>query len=685
MRFGAVYVIERDYSDEVIIRDLSNMRQDGYDLVTLWPVANPWLTEDPNKWECGRTRFVLDVCQKLGLQAILQLFGQNQSQEALPDALLDPECETIIDSANGLSSNVFWANLNHPKVRALFDAYFKEVIGQLKGHPALYGWDVFNEAHFRSDDPWTHARYRVWLKEKYGDIATLNTAWYRRYASFEQIRPQNRNAGYSVWSSLLPSYDYELFRSENLTEICRFLTCLAKQYDPRHPVIIDGTSGQILYQDVRERNNDEFATAQVPDIYGSTFYPKSWGRNLTDSPWSLSAYFAIPACAARAAGKPYAVDELQTHTQAALTPGSEVTPLELQSWIWMNLFQAPECFQLWRWRPFLHGYQVTGRGLTRLDGTPNSRGKAVRAITSLLNSHPDLFDKCTVAKSSVGIAISYGKRLAFDAMLKWTGSYWNDEVEGWYRLFWDLGVNPEFVDLGHVDTHIATTKILVLPAILYLTDEEITSLETFVRNGGLLVADSRLGTVHERLEAPAEGIPGNRLSELFGFRELDVSSGGSVVFHEERIPASSVTQLVHLLDAPNTTVLASDTEGNPAIFTHRVGKGSTLYVTSMCGLSLKQTRSRELEACLAEWLQDRHQMVANKGSFTHLSFLRGNGEEALLAINFSRQADTVTIHDFPASGPVTNLMDGTTHTIQDRSLNLVLPPLLPQVFSWRTV
>ena len=48
--FGAVYVIERDYSDDEIRRDLHNMKNDGYNLITLWPIANPWLTDKPDEF-----------------------------------------------------------------------------------------------------------------------------------------------------------------------------------------------------------------------------------------------------------------------------------------------------------------------------------------------------------------------------------------------------------------------------------------------------------------------------------------------------------------------------------------------------------------------------------------------------------------------------------------------------------
>jgi len=389
--FGAVYIIEQEYTDETVWRDLRNMKDCGFNLITLWPIANPWLTKSSREWVFERTRFVLDCCETLGLKAILQLFGQNQAQEFMPDSVCLPEMECVDERGGTLDqgSNCFWANLNHPTVREYMDKYFKEAICTLKDHPAVYGWDVFNEAHFRSDDPWTKAHYREWLKGKYGTIENLNNRWYRRYDSFSQIRPDKRRAPYSIWSSLLPSVEYEKFRSVTLTEICRFLYETAQKYDTEHPIMIDGTSTQIVGDDVTQRNNDEFETAYIPDIYGATFYPKSWGRNYRETPWTLSMYYTIPAAAAKMAGKPYFVNELQTHTQSVLTPGSEVTAEELTAWTLMCMFTGAKAMQLWRWRPFLHGYQATGRGLTRMDGTPNERAAAMKELLDV-NSERDM-------------------------------------------------------------------------------------------------------------------------------------------------------------------------------------------------------------------------------------------------------------------------------------------------------
>jgi hypothetical protein len=45
--FGAVYLLEPEYAWNEVVRDVNNMAGMGFNLITLWPVANSWLAKDP--------------------------------------------------------------------------------------------------------------------------------------------------------------------------------------------------------------------------------------------------------------------------------------------------------------------------------------------------------------------------------------------------------------------------------------------------------------------------------------------------------------------------------------------------------------------------------------------------------------------------------------------------------------
>lgn len=680
--FGAVYVIEQDYTREEMLRDFQNMQDLGFTLITLLPVSNPWLATSTHEHVFTKTREVLDLCQAHGMKALLQLFGQNQSQEFMPDSSLTRDMMVCDERGGTVNSNCFWANLNHPVVRDYIDQFFCKAITSLKDHPAVYGWDVFNEAHFRSDDPWTIALYQQWLRKKYGTIENLNKKWYRRFDSFDQVTPEHRNTSYVIWSSILPPFDYEKFRSENLTDICRFLYETARKYDDQHPIIIDGTSSQITYSGLTSRNNDEFRTAEIPDVYGSTFYPKSWGRNYYSRPWMQSMYYLIPSSAARKAGKPYAINELQTHTQSALTPGSEVEPQELFQWVWMCIYTAPNMLQLWRYRPFLHGIQATGRGLTHIDGSPNARGEKMKVTASILAAHPEYFQGSKPESPAVRMAISYQSRLFLDVFLRFKDSFWPEDVEGWYRLFWRNGLSVEFCDMEKLEDQDHHSPVMMLPCILDISKEKATFLKEYVRRGGILIADARLGIINEYGCVPSEGVPGAELSKLFGLREVDVSSGETIDFGSGPMPTGFMTQKLAIGD--NTEVLAVMEDGSPAIVLHHYGEGTTLYVNNMYGLMLRQTEHDPLDAIVMKLIAGKlgKRLHAEKPDCVHFAAMEKDNHHSILLTNYSRKTQRARIFGIPEGTELTNLMNRSTLRAGKELTEIQLQPDECSSFGW---
>lgn len=596
--FGAVYLLEPEYPWTEVERDMKLMREQGFDHLTLWPAANSWLATRPDEFVFTDTLRFLDLAHAHGMRVLVQLIGQNQSQEFAPDCLMRPDM-LLHDPAPGGWRNCFWANLNHPEVDTLVRRYLAACIGALRHHPAVYGWDLFNEAHFRSDDPHTIAAYREWLRARYGTIDALNRKWLRRYRDFSEVNPADREAPYSIWSSVLPSADFEHFRAENLTAICRRWAGYARELDPDHPVVIDGTSGQLLESSVIARNNDEFATARTCDVFGGTFYPKSWGRDLSRRPWELVHYYGMSRAAAAKAGKPYHINELQTHTQSVLTPGSEMSPDELRLYIWAAIASGAEAVQLWRWRPFLRGYQSTGRGLTRLDGTPGPRADAVAEIVRALREHAAVFSTARPVRADVKIAVGYRARLLHDAFLKWGPSRQPESVRGWNRLFHAAGLAVETTSVEHFDDEDRATPVLVLPALVALDEAQVAWLERYVREGGCLIAEARLNVVDTDGVVRHEGPPGATLSRVFGVVERDV--GPEAEFSWDDVPARAPFLTQQLETAPEARVLARDAQNRPMVVAHAHGRGRTLYFASFQGFEWHRELRRELvDKVLAE-------------------------------------------------------------------------------------
>lgn len=681
--FGAVYILEPGQPWAETERDIAVMAGMGYDLVTLWPAANAWLATRPDEFRCDGTRQVLDLLHARGMRAVVQLIGQNPAQEYLPDCLADAAMRVVDPRAGERRnswSNCSWANPLHPGVDALVRRYLGEVIGQLRDHPAVWAWDLFNEAHLRSEDPWTVAEYRGWLERRYGTIGALNLRWHRRYAAFAQIDPGDRMAPYSAWSSILSQVDWEHFRAELTTAVCRRWVGYAREHDPRRPMIIDSTGCNLVAGDATSRNTDEFGVAGTCDVYGGTYYPKSWGRDLGREPWTFALHVAVGAAAARAAGVPFVVNELQTHTQNALSPGSEVTPGELASWTWTTIAAGSRGTQLWRQRPFLHGYQATGRGLTRLDGTPGPRAAAVAGLVATLRQHGAAIARATPIAPVATLMTGYRSRLVFDAFRDFEPSRHAAAVTGWWRLLWATGLPVAVGDIDRPDPAASASPVLVLPSLISLSDAQCAWIAARVRAGALVIADARLAAVDEDGVARAEASPGGILAPVFGCREIEVGGPVAATLAGERIAGGFLSQELEIL--PGAEILVRSDDGRPLVVANRCGAGATLYIAAHAGEIWRES----LPAAITAWFTARIGAAAGpavrieRDGLVHAAVHTDGAQRLAYLVSWQDAPATAVIHGMRTSAAW--ILDGPEVPVGNGRLEIAIPPRGCVLVAW---
>ena len=683
--FGAVYLLEPEQSWTETERDVAVMADLGYDLVTLWPPANAWLAKRPDEFCCDGTRRLLDLLHQRGIKAVIQLIGQNPAQEYLPDCLATAEMRVVDPKAGERRSswvNCSWANPLHPGVDALVQRYLREVIGQLRDHPAIWAWDLFNEAHLKTDDQWSIAEYHLWLARRYGTIGELNRRWHRRYSAFDQIDPADRMAPYSAWSSVLPQVDYEQFRAELTTEVCRRWVGYAREHDQQRPMIIDSTGCNMVAGNATARNTDEFGVATTCDVYGGTYYPKSWGRDLGKEPWTFAFHVGISYAASRAAGVPFLVNELQTHTQCALSPGSEVSPGELTTWTWSTIASGSQGMQLWRQRPFLHGYQSTGRGLTRLDGTPGPRAAAVADLISTLRRHQPLITAARPAAPLVTLLTGYRSRLMFDSFRDFEDSRHAAAVTGWWRLLWSTGLPVAVGDIDRPDAAVEQSPVLVLPSLIALSDAQCRWVADKVHGGALVIADARLAAIDEHGQARAEASPGGILAPVFGCRERDVAGPISATLAGSRISGGFLSQELDVL--PDAEVVLRADNGNPLIVANRHGAGATLYIAAHAGEIWRDQLTPEILAWFVARLQ-QHLPTASRitgDNLLHTALHAVPDSRTRLAylVSWADAPQTATLSGITAKN--VQVLDGPALPVVDGVVTCPVPARTCRLLTW---
>lgn len=130
------------------------------------------------------------------------------------------------------------------------------------------------------------------------------------------------------------------------------------------------------------------------------------------------------------------------------------------------------------------------------------------------------------------------------------------------------------------------------------TEKAAEGLREFVRNGGYVLAEARFGWNDDRGFA-SEIIPGLGMHDIFGVREDEVRMREDVTLtlnnskhpvlegfkSGDELKGALYSQSVKLLENSNARVLATTTEGDPAIVSSNYGKGEAMLAGSYLGMA----------------------------------------------------------------------------------------------------
>ena len=603
---GTVYLIEQGVAESTWREDLINIHNAGLRLVVLWPPVSRWDSEDGVSIAFDSVDKVMDICAELGLKAILELEGQNPAFQFMPDHLFKDEYFSCDDTGK------HWVNYLHPKVDKLICSYCKEVAGHLKDHPALFGYDLFNEVNFRSTDQYTVGRFHKWLNKKYGDIKELNRIWGRFYSSFDQITVKNFDYAYSDWSSLRPKLDFQDFRSDTINYLLKRWGKAVSSVDKKHPLIADN-SWSMTFFDNLSLGNDDWKVSKVVDIFGLSVYPQSWDVHIASDPSALSQIYNGGRSAATSSGKPAMVSELQTHNQTMLARNSSVFD-EIKLWTWQAFMYGMKSLVYWKWRPFNRGFQVTSRGMTSQNGTPNARSDQASAIAGVLNRFPEAFGEGRIFDSGIGLLYNPECDSLTDLTLPDEKSgFYRDSFAGWYRFLYKMGIRPLIIKPGEIGgKHTKHLKLIVAPCTTILSSKNSAKLGRFIERGGKVVADGRFAIVDENIFA-WENAPGG-LTEKFGYRELDFLSPYADKKHAN-------AERFSVIELTSAKTPLKTTEGHPAF----ARTDSTLYIPTFFGHNISNEFYAETIREFISGSMDRSNEITECGEGVDITIKIGDG------------------------------------------------------------
>jgi len=144
---------------------------------------------------------------------------------------------------DGAAENVLTLCPDDPAFMREAEAFVKRTVARYRASPALAAWAPWNEIGGSLWDcrcPYTLARYRAFLKDKYGTVDRLDKAWNTEcelgLKNWDEAFPAAR-AGFSE-GGYQPFLDFREFQAWNRARIFNLVSAWIREADPDHPRVV---------------------------------------------------------------------------------------------------------------------------------------------------------------------------------------------------------------------------------------------------------------------------------------------------------------------------------------------------------------------------------------------------------------------------------------------------------------
>lgn len=573
--FGGDYNPEQ-WDEDVLREDIELMRRAHVNTATVGVFSWASLEPEPGEYRLGWLDDILDRLHAAGVRVVLA------TPTASPPpwfTRLHPEAlPTTADGVRLVHGSRDTYNPAAPAYREAARRITRVLAERYADHPALAMWHLHNEYGTVSYGPVTDVAFRAWLRERYGDLDTLNRTW--NTAFWSQV--------YSDWEDLLAPQrtqylhnplhvlDFKRFSADMLLQCLRDQLAIVRELAPAVPV----TTNFML---PTWHHYDEWAFASELDTVSIDHY-------VEDGPHG-DAHAAFGADLARSfgGGRPWLLMEQATTLVYDYAGGrmlvKEPGRMRRNTYQYLARGAMGSLFFQWRSPPvgaeFFHSAMVPHTG-------PDTR--AFREIQQLGAELDGIAD--AVADPDAGRVVDARVAIVWSSDAWWaseTPMMPSDDVaflpavRRVHTALWDQGV---VVDVVAPDGDLASYDVVLVPSLIAVSDAQAALFGQFVHDGGHLAIWHLAGTTDERLRV-RRGSYSGAFAELAGVRveeHVPLRPSESVTLSDGTV-GSSWTEILQALDAAVIASYTADAHpvigsGAPAITRREVGKGVVHYIST---------------------------------------------------------------------------------------------------------
>lgn len=573
-----------DRSPAQITSDIAVMKAAGFNMVRMGDLAWDYFEPEEGRFTFERFDDVLRQMQAAGIRVIVDIPGQ-----PAPIWLHKRYPGVDIVTQDGVRVNAasrYWDNISDPDYRRLAGRLAERMMQRYAKHPAVIALGYDNEIgngqmSYSAAD---RDRFVVWLKQKYGTVDALNTAWAtqrwsRRIGDWDQVDlPYGRGPGPNE-----RYLDLRRFWSDDTIGALKDLESIRKRFAPNLPVASN------FWPTAGTKGFDYLRSWEDVSTYGAQgFYPGD----------PLGAGFEVMM---NRAGHqtPVWFNEF-----TAGGGGYYGTPGRSRMWAYFGLLHYAQTVLAWTFNSHLGGEEQALFGLVDHDDRPSWKvgefAKIAREFRQLQTMGFPRYDPPQVA-------VHY----SFDTM--WltspppgpntTPEYFKTDyttaVKAAFAPLYRDNIDAAVIDIGHdpIDAY-----KLVIVSSAYLVDTKIAAaLRGYVERGGTVVTTGYSAKVDATGKWFGTPLPGG-MTDVFGLRtNAFYRSEQPLRVRFEGRELSGTDPYYEVLEPSTAKVLArfeNTPDKSPAITVNTFGKGQAIYLATAAQPGLSDPLIRSLYARL---------------------------------------------------------------------------------------
>lgn len=503
MWYGAIWYPEH-WPEERWPEDARLMREAGLNVVRLGEFA--WAKMEP---EMGRFAFdwldrAIDLIYSEGIRVLLGTPTAGPPAWLVNAASPDDDCRMLYeDGTRWQFGGRSLCCVNHPRFIGRSRRIAEEMARRYKDNPAVMGWQLDNELGMYGTRCYCErcaAGFREWLREKYGDIGTLN----------QRLGMMFGGGLFRDFGDVpIPRLRQDLHNPGLLLDSHRFFTAANAAYlnAQADAIRAEGATQPITHNVCHMMRGaggiDENALFAGLDVAGWDCYPQQFA--VDPEPAALGLLHAMARGYKR--GR-YWMLEQQSGAPFGM---AEDDARRIRLWAWQSVAHGAEMILYFRWRTCRFGREQYWRGILDHTGRPGERYRTVagmgREVGGLAGVLAGLERRTRAAilmdyDSCVSLGLGGGApKLNYRA-----------HAQSFWEALRKRGINA---DVLYEPPQTVQYDLLVAPAMRLVDRQSADRLRTFVDAGGTLISTICTATLDRDHVAPMEPAPW-LLTDVFG-------------------------------------------------------------------------------------------------------------------------------------------------------------------------